>query len=139
MKIALEMYVTVTSLVIGLMLLLQVFGMNLQMVTASTYSRKYVCQIENENLSTGVVERSIEEAEQLGYELSYREVRSTILGCATCSYVFGEYDPIDSCSACGSVDVIDVERKYGELKLKYNLAVPILGINKENYIMTYVH
>lgn len=139
MKVAVEMYTTIISFVVGLMLLIQVFGLIVQIDTANEYSKKFMCQIEYENLSSEVINRCIVESEQLGYELRYQEFGKVIRGCSTCGYIFEEYDAVDMCVSCGSGDVHRSEMKYGEVKLIYNIVMPILGINRMSYIRTYVH
>lgn len=138
MKVAIEIYATIMILVIGVLLLLQIFVLGTALDNAHTYLRKAVSKIEFENTTATVVADYEQEAADLGYGLEYVEYHNIIRGCKLCNYVFRELDTIDVCVSCGGRDVIEERYSYGELKLIYDLVVPILGLRKETYLIAYV-
>lgn len=138
MKIATEVYVSIMIIVIGIVLLLQIFALSIQADNANTYLRNMCSRFEFVQLSTATVHSYIEEAEELGYELQYQEFSNIIRGCESCGYVLGELELIDLCTLCGCTDILEKDYQYGKLKLGYELSVQVLGIRKNTYITAYV-
>lgn len=134
MRIAIETFVTMLFLSIVVIAITALIGSQIVVNTATDFHAGIIQRIEDSNFQENVIRQCISLGKENGYEIEVHANKKEFMQCSGCNYKW-EVSNAVTCPICNSSNItLNHVQHEGTVETKYQIKIPILGVEREGVI-----